>query len=381
MRLCLLSWEAEAKKTYEILHNTNTFEYAIELENSLWGKNEFVEIVSFERAFLLYREDKIDAFIIPCMRGISLQNGVYERLIRAGIPDEKILYAPLRLIKDDSLSYEEKEKLVCQFSKRNEFDYLALHITDHCNLNCAYCSVMCARVKKPGFASFEKTEKGIMHLKAIIDQISVIRILGGEPTLNPEWIEYCKMVRRHYPLADIEVVTNGTKILQMSKEQLDVLRNYHITLDVSFYPTIGDKIDDIELMLRNEKIEHYITAENEFFSVLYDFENLGNPEHNFKVCRMKFMCLNMYEDTISVCHVPIGLSRAQGFISEEEIAKVVANRIDLTQEGLDATNLYKMLNTPMDVCKFCNQDRVEWKILKSETEKNDIKNWSRVNGG
>lgn len=374
MDICIVSWDKEAQCLYESIKDKCNVKYVVERDNELWGERKNgLCIVSFAKSYNLFSEKKITHYIIPCMRGINVKNGIYDRLVRNGIPSERILYAPLRFFKDKQLSKEEKTKLICRFEDRKEIDYLAIHIADHCNMNCAYCSVFSGLIEKMSFPDFEETKKAVKLLKSIFDQVVVFRVLGGEPTLNPHWLDICRWIRTIYPLADVEVVTNGTTILHMNEKELAKVREECIAFDITDYPILGDKIDDINDYLNKNQVVHYITQETEYFSKLYDFDSLRNPNENYDVCKMKFMCMNMRGYYLGVCHAAFGLERARTKFDGIEFSD--DGRVDIRAQGLSAKKIIQILDRPHDICAYCNQDLTKWHILRAGDRENK-KEWS-----
>lgn len=369
MNICIVSWDSEARYLYKILKDRYEVRYVIERDHRLWGKNaNGFDIVSFGKAYRLFHENKIDYFLIPCMRGINIKNGIYDRLIRNKIPKDRILYAPLRVFKDDQLTDKEKRELICKFEDRTEIDYLALHIADHCNLNCAGCSVFSALAEHPSLPGFEETKEAVKLLKEKFDQVVVFRILGGEPTLNHKWLEICQWIRRLYPLADVEVVTNGTTILSMTEKVLKKVQKERITFDITYYPVLQEKIDDINTCLNKYHVKHYITQEMETFSRLYNFDASQNPRDNYDVCKMKFMCMNMREYELGVCHAVFGMERAKGRFSEIEYSDDC--KIDIRTKDITAKEIIRKLDRPHDICAYCNQDLMRWHMLREENKLN-----------
>ena len=376
-KVCIISFDQEGRYLQKLLSVKYDIPYIIERDCSLWGvRSENAEIISFSKAYKKYQEHEIEAFIIPCMRGINIKNMIYDRLIRNDVKSDDILYAPLRIFKDTELSEEEKLDLICRFKDRNELDFVAIHITDNCNLNCANCSVFSSIIRKPSFPDRYLTKKGILALKKYFDQIQVIRLLGGEPLLNPEWLSYCRFLRKLYPFSDIEVVSNGLLISSLSGEDLMTMKELNITFDISYYPVIGEKIDDIHRLLKKYAICHYITEENEFFSQLYDFQNPRDMSRNYLVCRQKFMCTNMRENFLYTCHAAVAGERAKKYLAEFPTGAEGPGKgkVDLLEENLSAKEIIGQLSKPFYMCNFCNQDLTPWRIL--DKDENSVNDWS-----
>ncbi len=73
-------------------------------------------------------------------------------------------------------------------------DYLRISITDHCNLNCFYCTPFGGRSRFPHseILSYEEIIKATEA--AVLAGISKVRITGGEPLLRREMIRLCRML-------------------------------------------------------------------------------------------------------------------------------------------------------------------------------------------
>lgn len=85
--------------------------------------------------------------------------------------------------------------------------YFETHITEACNLKCRGCShfSVFAKPKHKDIGEFEKEFKRL----AEIEEIGIIRLMGGEPLLNPNFMEYVRIARRYFPDTSISLVTNG----------------------------------------------------------------------------------------------------------------------------------------------------------------------------
>jgi len=107
--------------------------------------------------------------------------------------------------------------------------YFETHITEACNLKCRGCShfSVFAKPKHKDIAEFEKEFKRL----AEIEQIGVIRLMGGEPLLNPNWMEYVRIARKYFPYSHIAFVTNGIlgHKIEPYKEELEQL-NINVTI-------------------------------------------------------------------------------------------------------------------------------------------------------
>lgn len=112
--------------------------------------------------------------------------------------------------------------------------YMTLGITSGCNYNCKHCGNNSTSVKK--------TDLNKNEIFDLLDQMIEMKLLklnftGGEPTTNPNLIEYMRHVKGRIPR--ITITTNGSLItrqkarelkeagLNMAKVSLDGLSEFH----------------------------------------------------------------------------------------------------------------------------------------------------------
>ncbi len=73
---------------------------------------------------------------------------------------------------------------------------IQIEITNACHMQCANCTRFVGHHKKPFFMTPDDCEKAV---KSLIDYPGNIGIMGGEPTLHPEFAGICKMFRKVIP--------------------------------------------------------------------------------------------------------------------------------------------------------------------------------------
>ena len=110
--------------------------------------------------------------------------------------------------------------------------YFETHITEACNLKCRGCShfSVFAKPKHKDLKEFEREFKRL----AEIEEIGIIRLMGGEPLLNPDFMEYVRIARHYFPYSKIALVTNGIlghKLKPYEKE----LKSLRISVTISEY--------------------------------------------------------------------------------------------------------------------------------------------------
>ena len=110
--------------------------------------------------------------------------------------------------------------------------YFETHITEACNLKCRGCSHFSV-FAKPKHKDLEEFEREFKRLSEI-EEIGIIRLMGGEPLLNPDFMEYCRIARRYFPRTAISLVTNGI-LGDRLEPHVDELNQLRINVTISDY--------------------------------------------------------------------------------------------------------------------------------------------------
>ncbi|MFH1245919.1 MAG: GTP 3',8-cyclase MoaA [Candidatus Omnitrophota bacterium] len=111
-------------------------------------------------------------------------------------------------------------------------DYLRLSVTDHCNLNCIYCTPL----EREEFLSHNEVLRyeEMARLVKIFAAAGIrkIRITGGEPLIKKGIANLIRMIRLIPELEDISMTTNGVLLKELAPELKDSgLDRINISLD------------------------------------------------------------------------------------------------------------------------------------------------------
>ena len=94
-----------------------------------------------------------------------------------------------------------------------EIDYLRISITDHCNLNCKYCSPPFSgrtHLKYREILTYE--EIVTLAETAVAAGITRIRLTGGEPLIRNGVVDLCDMLTEIDGLESLSLTTNGVRL-------------------------------------------------------------------------------------------------------------------------------------------------------------------------
>ena len=81
---------------------------------------------------------------------------------------------------------------------------IQIDITNACHLSCSNCNRLVGHHKKPYFMDLDTIDKAIESLEGFPGNIGII---GGEPTLHPEFVEICKLVQKKIPRQKRQIAT------------------------------------------------------------------------------------------------------------------------------------------------------------------------------
>lgn len=249
--------------------------------------------------------------------------------------------------------------------------YLEFHVADHCNLNCKYCEHYSGLVKEQKFTVFEKFAQDFLQLKKFIEDIGVIRILGGEPLLNPEINEYVKLTRRLYPFSKIYLVTNAILLPKMSDDFFETLRKNNAAVWISFYPPLQSKMPQIQKLLTEKKVAFGISQLAKEFTIKQTLNRHDKAQEIFLQC-FQACCHNLYEGKIAACFLPFTTKYFNAYFNKNLPED---GALDLYKENLTTEKLKKFLLTPFERCRYCTRPvAVKWETVKYPSQITDWTN-------
>lgn len=349
--------------------------YVIESGYNLWLKSQRAETLNvvayiskdggavigdkatlnFEQFAALYRKKVIEKIIFP--RDVYIgQKPELNYLRGLGLSIEDIWIAQ-RLSEEIYLPSFLEPYLDAKF-----LPYLEFHIADHCNLNCAACEHYSGLVKEPHFPNLEKFTRDFERLHKFIDDAGMIRILGGEPLLNPEVSEYVKLIRRLYLQADIRVVTNALLLQKMPEEFFETLRECDTAIEISFYPPLKSKMPALKQWLKEMGIRVLGGPLYETFTCKQTLKSYDQPREIFLKC-FQANCHNLYEGKIAACFLPFTTKYFNAYYGKDLPED---GALDLYDKTLTTAKLKAHLLTPFERCRYCTPPvTVEWRTIKN----------------
>lgn len=313
-----------------------------------------VPVLTVEQFASFYKQGLITEFVLPQERYTGWSR-IVEELISLGVWRNDI-YIVGRIRESDI-----KSKM--PYDSAKYLPYLELHAADHCNLNCRACEHFSGLVKEPVFHFAETIARDLYQLSQFIKDIGVIRILGGEPLLNPEINEIMQSVRKVYVYSDIYIVTNGLLLDCMPESFYKTCMEQHIKIWISYYPPMMKRIDGLKTILETHGVDYEISGLNVTFRKKYILQPHNEKNRVFEKC-FQAACHNLYEGKIGVCFLPF----TQKYFNEKYDYDIPCDgAIDLYESELTTEKLKQFLLTPFERCKYCREESIDenWTTMEN----------------
>lgn len=312
-----------------------------------------------------YASGELIAIVIPKEYYMG-HNSLVLTLLRQGI-DINDIYEGIRLSEQVRTDPGLTATLITPTLSDPYLSYLEFHVADHCNLNCKYCTHYSPLVTEPVFTDYERFSSDLGQLKKYIPDIGIIRILGGEPLLNPDLDRFILRARQLYPASIITVVTNGLLLLKMSENLIQTMKENMAFIHISFYPPLQDKIREIRQFLYEHEIPYTMTEMTEAFSKTQVLTPHDNDAFFYSCFQASCTCLQ--DGKLAPCYAPFTTK----YFNEAFSADLPTDEgIDLYDGTLTLTQLKTSLLLPMKRCKYCvSGSFYPWEVLGKQSSLED----------
>lgn len=316
------------------------------------------EVFSIRDFIHSYQNHEINALIIP-IDLFNGNNGLILLLLECGINIQDIyLFDRLK-----NYSPENVLDSITPYISKGYLPYLEFHLADHCNLNCKACEHYSSLVKEPVFPDFSEFKQGLSSLKTYIEDIGTIRLLGGEPLLNPDIIDYIEYTRTLYPISDIYIVTNGSLLMRMPESFYTAVKKYRITISITQYKPFLEIMPELKQYLDSQAVTYEISTPINYFGIRQKLEKSNTPKYFYRCLSAR--CNFLYGTKIGACYMPF-LTKYFNQYFEKELAEPLPEdgSIDLLAPNLSTELLKIQLLMPFERCKYCTDgQRTDWEII------------------
>ena len=264
--------------------------------------------------------------------------------------------------------------------KKYTYRYLQIPITFDCNLKCKNCSFGCDKFTKRNafYITTEKFKEYLTEIDRIATNSNIpfsLTILGGEPLLHPDVIEFLNILYDYkIHVSDIVLSTNGIKLLSMPDSFFTIIKKLDVTICVSKYP-ININYDKIFKYVESKrcKIINAVPLSTELRNKIVNDGTIVKFSTQYfakdKVCTghfcVDYCCFQIYDDKIFVCG-----STVKQYL-KQQIFKFPF--CDIPYLDLKKTNNFEQIldfienGDNLKICGHCVGRIVEWQTSKKLT--------------
>jgi organic radical activating enzyme len=121
---------------------------------------------------------------------------------------------------------------------KQQLNYAEIYITNVCNYSCTNCQSL----NNFAFKGHQRWEDYQSEYKLLSNQldINIVQIIGGEPTLNPDFEKWVDGISKLWPNSKLQISTNGSRLDKITDQTYQTLLKHKGTLwitchDIALY--------------------------------------------------------------------------------------------------------------------------------------------------
>lgn len=250
------------------------------------------------------------------------------------------------------------QRAVPRQQKATTLRYVETHIVDHCNLNCRGCGHF-SPVSPPSYRDPARFARDITRLAALFDRLERVHLLGGEPLLHPDVLEFARAARAAAPEAAVGLITNGLLLPKMPAAWWDEVRDLRVEVRLSAYP-ISLPLESLLDRARDRGVEMVVTkAKDRFFTIPLRQRNRTRSARSFEECHELFECPFLEDGLLYACPV-IPLSRILTDRFGMHFSEDPDDSLDIHRDDMTAEKILAFLAKPAPWCGHCDMESLRW---------------------
>jgi MoaA/NifB/PqqE/SkfB family radical SAM enzyme len=248
------------------------------------------------------------------------------------------------------------------------------HLAEHCNLNCAGCDHF-SPIAEEKFADLDRVTKDMERLAWLTNSnVEEIRLIGGEPLLNRNVIDYFVVTRKYFPKSRILLFTNGILLSKQTDSFWQACKDNKVTITVSHYP-INIHEEVIQRKCNEYSVDLYyqgLFKEDDMWRCKLDLNGNCNPKSNFKNCPHNTWRF-LRNGRLYPCTFLPNIQHFNKYF-KQNLPITESDSIDI-YKAKSIKEILRFLARPVPFCKYCNIDGFtyghKWGISKK-----DIGEWT-----
>jgi hypothetical protein len=248
--------------------------------------------------------------------------------------------------------------------RKPELEYVELHLTDHCNLNCKGCGHFCP-VATPQYADLSRYQSDLHRLRRLFRNIREIRLLGGEPLLHPDPASFVTATHAVFPRARVRVVTNGILLPQAAQDFWDACRNTGTGIDLTVYPPLHHRVAVLRSLCEAKGVHLHASDPVSTFDACLNLRGDSDAQLAFDRCRRMYVNPFLQAGRLYVCSSP---ALVWHFNKQFDLRIPADAGIDIHAPAVTGRAILRQLNRPIETCKWCSQDGVSFPWTTSKRQ-------------
>jgi MoaA/NifB/PqqE/SkfB family radical SAM enzyme len=247
-----------------------------------------------------------------------------------------------------------------------------VHVTDHCNLNCAGCGHFSPLVKE-GFLNPTGFEKDCSRISTLIQgRIGSFSLMGGEPLLHPDIIDIITITRKYFRKGNVRIITNGILLANKSDTFWLACKKNNIKIIITRYP-ITLPIEKIKRLAVSFNVTwSYFggaeASEKSFVKIPLDPFGRQNGNENYKMCPLANRDLHLREGKIYNCATSAYIDFSNTHFNWN-IPVTESDYRDIYKIK-DTHEIFDFLHRPIFFCRYCGMENIvteiPWAVSKKE---------------
>lgn len=264
-----------------------------------------------------------------------------------GITDLSVFPYDTHLLNKENVKLE--DCVIPIDNTKPRLSYVEAEVSECCNLNCKGCSEFSNLVESNRFCNLTIFKKDLEKLKEFYWGIGKIRLLGGEPLMNPDFHQFVVTARELFPDSDIRLVSNGLLVPKITEQDFAILKSNNCSFDISNYPPTQKNIETITDCLKKAEIPYNLSIPiNMFFKSLLA-QPTESPTKAFNKCIFSH-CHALGNGYISSCSAQIYVCRLNAAFN---LNYPIDDKIDIYHTSLNGWEINKTFEQPHDFCRYC----------------------------
>lgn len=252
-----------------------------------------------------------------------------------------------------------------------KYPYIETHLTDQCNLNCQGC-IHFSNIAEKWFYPLEQFEHDVRILSNVFET-DTFKMLGGEPLLNKNIIEYLIIALKYFPDTPRVIGTNGILLTKMPDKFWKACHDTKTGISVSVYPNTLTKedLDEIRLLAKIHKVSVRLKENEPQFRAIMNWSGNSDKQKAYDLCNATIRCNFFKDGHIYTCAQASEIK----YINKKFGMNIPENTGLKITEKLTGEDIVKYLSNPIETCKWCSD--VEYRDFKwSKSDVISITDWN-----